>query len=219
MLYPYFQARRGNDFWKGVGSLPSNADRTGIALVYLQRAARERNVFECHVLLATCLEALVGPEDQQDLSRRVSSRTALLARVNEPDLGDVFEHVRGLYDLRSRILHTGTVLGDDARRIRNRMMPPLVQPAGPIDGQYFAAPRYVSLEVARRALLGAVRIELSQGSSFDPERLDRPMIDQTARRAVAALTRQRGQAPIRDWVDTALSSDWVRPWDLHLDTL
>jgi len=168
--------------------------------------------------VATCLEALVGPENQQDISRRVSSRTALLAGAADQDVGDVFEHVRGVYDLRSRILHTGTVLDRDATRIRNRMMPSRRNQSPPVDGGAFVAPRYVSLEVGRRAVVAALRIELRLGEAFDPERLDRADIDWGARRALNRLTRPAAGVPIRDWVEFALSSDFVRPRDLALDT-
>ncbi len=217
-LYKHFTGRRGNDFWRGAGSLPANADRIQTALAYLQSAARQGNVFESHVSVATCLEALVGPENQQDISRRVSSRTALLAGAADQDVGDVFEHVRGVYDLRSRILHTGTVLDRDATRIRNRMMPSRRNQSPPVDGGAFVAPRYVSLEVGRRAVVAALRIELRLGEAFDPERLDRADIDWGARRALNRLTRPAAGVPIRDWVEFALSSDFVRPRDLALDT-
>lgn len=172
-LYARFEQRRNRDAWRGFGSLPAEADRIQIALVYLQKGVQEANVFESHVSLATCFEALAGPKNSQDISRRVSGRIALLAGVNDEDIGDVFEHVRAVYDLRSRVLHTGTVLDRDAARIRNRMLPPLLSGAPQIDGGAFSAPLFVSLEIARRAIIGALRIELIRGEAFDPERLDR----------------------------------------------
>ncbi len=219
-LYHHFEKRRGNDFWRGLGSLPANADRIQTALVYLQEAAREPNVFESHVSLATCLEALVGPKDQQDISRRVSSRVGLLAGVADEDAGDVFEHVRGLYDLRSRILHSSYRYCARPRRNQDPKRDDArdEEPAGSFRRERLLRTpvRFFGGRSSRG--VATLRVELKRGVPFDPERLDRAEIDRKARRALGELAGYGREVPIREWVNVAVASDYVRPWSLDLDT-
>ena len=212
-LYADATQRHGRDYWAGTRGFRAKPERVRTALTYLIQAGRDANVFTSHVTLATCLEALLAPGDNQELSHRVSERAAVLVGVDDEDVYDVWRHVRSLYDLRSKELHTGQVLETQAKDIRKWTQPRLRNSSPRWNGAVFVAPLVVSLEIGRRAVAAALNIERARPSdTFDANKLDGAILRHDVRAKLRRLRGQTGSTPIRTYMAEVERQDGIRLW-------
>ena len=90
-----------------------------VALANFNRSHRSDSPYELLVDLATALEAaLIGAEKETEgLTLRLRTRVAALLATDDDPAKDLFEDVKSLYKLRSRLVHGGQMKLKDLRKI------------------------------------------------------------------------------------------------------
>lgn len=72
--------------------------------------------FDQIVDLATALEGIFGGQSTSDIGMKLRTRASALLATDGDSAGDIFRDIRILYDLRSRIVHGGTLSEKDLKK-------------------------------------------------------------------------------------------------------
>jgi len=87
----------------GLGSATN--DRLWVAISRFRESYEKMGWVDNLVDLAVALEALFGPKDARELTKRLQLRTAFLLGDGDGEAREIYKRVGILYDIRSRILH------------------------------------------------------------------------------------------------------------------
>lgn len=96
-----------------------------MALHRFTRSYTNDNLFDCVVDLATSMEAalLGGSGAREDIGLRLKSRAAALLATGEDPASKIFRDMTALYDVRSSLVHGGSLAEKDLIRYLRRLVP------------------------------------------------------------------------------------------------
>lgn len=137
-----------------------------VALSKFYRSHSADNPYEHLVDLATALEAILagGEGDNEALTFRLRSRVAALLAADGDPVGALFDDVKELYGLRSKLVHGGQIRELDLRRIIGRVS---TVPAESIETRFGVAIGYAvdrMRDLVRRSILARLCLASEPGA-------------------------------------------------------